>query len=311
MILGSLMRGALAAGLLAALVACGGGSSPIQPFVPDRYFALGDETSVITPSGRRYTVNALNTAGTAVDCRLEPIWVQALATQYGFVFAECNPDAATTIKALMRAAPGAKVADVRAQIDAQVAAGGFGAKDLATVLVGANDIVELYAMFPARSEEQLIADARARGEQLAAQVNRLVGLGPRVIVVTIPDVGLTPYALRQKAAFSDTDRAALLSRLTAAFNARLRVNILNDGRFVGLVLGDELTQTMVRAASAFGLSNVTEPLCTVAAPECTSATVVSGGTSTSYLWAHDRLLTFAGQQRLGSLAVDRAVNNPF
>jgi outer membrane lipase/esterase len=308
MILG---RFAIGAVLAAALVACGGGTSQVEEFRPGKYVAFGDEASTITSNGRRYAVNVLNSAGDAVDCRLEPIWVQAVATQFGFVFAQCNPDSSISTNAIMRAAPGAKVADVTAQIDAQIAAGGFAEKDLVTVLAGVNDVLEQYATYGTRSEEQITAELRTRAERLAAQVNRLVGMGARVIISTIPDLGVTPYALQQKAAFIDTDRAALLTRLSAAFNARLRVTILNDGRFVGLVLADELTQSMSRFASVYGLTNATDALCTVALPNCTTATLVTSGTSSTYLWADSLQLTYAGQQRLGALAVDRAVGNPF
>jgi len=300
----------LASMLAVLMAACGGGTSQFEPFQPARLFAFGDETSLLTPDGRKFTVNALNSTN-VVDCTLEPIWVQMLATQYGFVFAECNPDAATDTKALMRAEAGAKVDDVERQIDRQLALGGFAAKDLATLLVGANDVLEVYADFPRRSEEQLIADVRARGEKVAAQVNRLVALDVRVIVSTVPDLGLTPYALTQKGAFTDTDRAALLSRLTTAFNSRLRVNILNDGRFVGLLLADELVQSLVRAPEFFGLTNTVSAVCTVVLPDCTTLTLVDSGNSINHLWADDRRLTYSGQQRLGTLALQRATGNPF
>lgn len=298
--------------LLATLVAaCGGGTSQFEPFQPGRLLAFGDETSLLTADGRKYGVNALN-ATDVLDCTLDPIWVQMMASQYAFVFAECNPNASAETMALMRAEAGAKVDDFTRQIDRQLASGGFAAKDLATVLVGANDVLELYADFPAtRSEEQITAELRARGERLAAQVNRLVSLDVRVVVSTVPDLGLTPFAVAQKAAYTDTDRAALLSRLTAAFNSRLRVNILNDGRFVGLVLADELVQSLVRAPEFFGLTNTVAAVCTVAPPDCTSKTVVASGTSINHLWASDRHLTYAGQQRLGTTALQRATGNPF
>lgn len=302
--------GALAlVAVTAVLVACGGGTTQSEVFVPARYFAFGDETSVITATGRRYAVNVLG-AGDVVDCKLEPIWVQALATQYGFSFSQC-PNGTLPHNALMRANAGATVDGLKVQIDTQVANGGFAAKDLATVLVGANDVLAVYAGFPQRTEEQLLAEVRARGERLALQVNRLVDLGVRVIVSTIPDLGVTPYGRKQKALLTDTDRAALLSRLTAAFNGRLRVGILNDGRFVGLILADELTQTMALAPSAFGLTNVSDAVCAVALPDCTSATLVPSGSSSTYLWADDTQMGFAGQQRLGSLLIQRAIGNPF
>lgn len=301
------LTGCVAAVLLAA---CGGGTSQFDPFVPEQYVAFGDEASVIRSDGRRYTVNPLDTAG-ALSCATQPIWTQAVANQYSFVFEECNPGGATTFKALMRAAPQARVDDLKAQIDDQLARGGFAAKTLVTVMIGTNDILDLYAAYPQRTEDDLLAEARSRGERVAQQVNRLIEIGPRVIVATMPDIGLSPYALAQKAANTDTDRAALISRLVAAFNSRLRTTILNDGRYVGLVLGDEVVQSIVKLASAYGISNATDAVCTTALPGCTDQTLVDGGSSAAWLWADDRWLAYGGQLRLGSLAVARAVGNPF
>lgn len=298
-------------GLAAALAGCGGGSSQYEPFVPDQYVAFGDETSTILADGRRYSVNTMTAFGT-IDCKVDPIWTQAVANQFEFVFEQCNPDGATSFKAKMRAAPGAKADDLKTQIDNQIAAGGFTANTLVTVLLGANDVLDLYANnYPQQTEEQITAELRERGVRLAAQVNRLVELGARVIVSTVPDLGFTPYALEQKAQHSDTDRAALISRLTAAFNGRVRVNILNDGRFVGLVLADETTQSIARFPSAFGVSNATSAVCTAALPGCTTQTLVEGGSSAAWLWADDRHLAYGGQARLGNLALSRAVGNPF
>lgn len=298
------------AALVLLTAGCGGGTSQFEPFVPDEYHAFGDEASLIRADGRRWSVNPLTSAG-AVDCKTEPIWSQAVATHYGFVFEECNPDAATSFKARMRAAEGARVADLRSQIDAQLARGAFAARSVATVMVGTHDVLDLYAQFPARSEDALVSEARERGTQLAAEVNRLVELNVRVIVSTIPDLGVSPFAIAQKAAFADTDRAALLSRLTAALNGRLRVNVLNDGRFVGLVLGDEAVQSIARAPSVFGVTDAVSAVCTAALPECSTQTLVAGGSSAAWLWADGTRLAYAGHLRLGTLAVARAANNPF
>ena len=294
----------------AALVACGGGTSQFEPFEPEQYVAFGDEGSLVRSDGRRYTVNPLTTAG-AIDCKSEPLWTQAVANQYGFVFQECNPDGATTFKARMQAQLGAKADDLKTQIDTQLATGGFAAKSLATVMLGANDVLELYAQYPTRSEDSITEELRARGVRLAEQVNRLVALGVRVIVVTAPDVGLSPYALAEKANNTDTDRSALMSRLVAAFNGRVRVNILNDGRFVGLVLADELVQSMSKFPSAYSLTDVTSAVCTVALPACTTGTLVASGTSSGWLWADSTRMAYGAQLRIGSQAVSRAVGNPF
>lgn len=307
---------ALAAVAMAALLAaCGGGTTSSRTYKPERVIAFGDETSALTAGGRKFAVNALDAAD-AIDCAANPLWVQTVAAAFGYVFAECNPSNSTEVKALMRAAVAAKADDVRLQIDAQIARtdnGGLRATDLVTVLAGANDVLELYAQFPGRSEAELSAELRARGERLAAQVNRLVNLGARVIVSTVPDMGVTPFAVAEKAAKTDTDRAALLTRLTAAFNGRVRVNILNDGRFIGLVLADETVQTMSAFPASFGLVNATLGACAVALPDCTTKTLVAeaAGSALAYLWADSTRLGTPGQAQLGNVAATRALNNPF
>jgi outer membrane lipase/esterase len=105
----------------AALTSCGGGSQLVT-FAPTRFIAFGDESSVIDSTGRKFTVNALKTDLTALDCSLNPIWTQALTTYYGLVFAQCNPAAVATPTAFIRATANAKVADVVAQIDVVLSA---------------------------------------------------------------------------------------------------------------------------------------------------------------------------------------------
>lgn len=302
---------ALWAALLALLLAgCGGGTSQYDPFVPARLFSFGDEASTINPDGSTYSVNGLDAYGN-FDCTVLPIWTESLAASFGLVFAQCNRDNIADPQARSWAAPGAKVADVAAQIDTQIAAGGFRDRDLTTVFVGINDVLELYAQYPVRSEADLAAEASARGEQAAQQVNRLVAFGAKVIVVNLPDLGFTPYAANQNLLNSDTDRAALISRLTAAFNQQLGVKILLDGRYVGLVQLDQRSQVLARAGTALGFDNVTTPVCTAALPACTTATLIPGGSAGGYLWADDRWFATGGQNQIATLAIDRARHNPF
>ena len=285
----------------------------LHPFKPQRVIALGDQSSVIAADGRKYTINALNKDG-SIDCAANPIWVQAVAESFGYVFRECNPRKRADIRAFIRATPGAKVDDVRSQIDLQMTSprgGGINSQDLITLLAGTNDVLEVYSQYPQRSETDLLAELNVRGDRLAAQVNRLVSLGARVVVSTVPDMGATPYAAQQKASFGDTDRAALLSRLTGAFNARLRTSIVNDGRFVGLVLADEMVQSQVKMPSTFGLTNVRGPACLVGPPDCTSKTLAAGATAARWLWADATNMSAAGHSRLGALAVGRVVGTAF
>jgi outer membrane lipase/esterase len=292
----------------ALLSACGGGTSSFEAFQPGRVLAFGDEISTLAPDGRKYALNALKADG-SIDCESNPIWIQSVANLYGFRFAQCL-GTATEAKAITRAAPGANVADVTAQIDAQVAAG-VRDKDLALVLVGLNDVRQIYEGRAAgESEDLLLARARERGILAGLQVNRLVALGARVIVATAPDLGVTPYG-RAKG----TADAALLTRLSAAFNGRIRVTILNDGRFVGLVLADEMLQTAVAVPAAYGLTDAITPACrsTNALPNCNAdaASLVEGASATAWLWADDLRFGTIGQLQLGNIAASRAQLNPF
>lgn len=297
----------------AALAACGGGTSQIDPFAPTRILAFGDESSTLTSDGKKYSINGVVDATGAFDCKLNPIWVQTVATAFGLVFPQCNPDNKSPTQGVMYAAPGAKVADLKATLDTHFSTSGFGPKDLATIMIGANDVFELYGQFPAQSRDTLIEAAKTRGRLLGDQVNRIANANGRVIISTLPDLGLTPFARAEKATKTDTDRAALITTLTNEFNLAMRLTIINDGRLIGLVLLDEATQAIDKFPSAFGYANVTSAAClaTVALPNCTTKTLLTDASADTWLWASDRLLGSAGQARLGALAQSRAKTNPF
>jgi len=299
-------------GATVLLAACGGGSSQIDPFSPTRLLAFGDETSALRSDGTKYTVNATDTSNATV-CSSNPVWVQTLATYYGLVFKQCNTSNLAATTAVMYATAGAKVADVAAQVDQQFALDGFSGKDLVTVLAGANDVLELYASYGAQSEEILGNEAEARGKALANTINTIANAGGKVIVSTMQDMGVTPFAVAEKTSHADVDRAKLLSELSSRFNLGLRLNIINDGHKIGLILTDELLQNAAKYPSYYSLSNSTEAACLDAyqPPLCTDKTLVSAATASSYMWASKTLLGPAVQARIASLAQTRATNNPF
>lgn len=307
--------------LMSALLASCGGGTQVERFVPQRLIAIGDETSVINADHTKFTVNALATENDTLGCVANPIWVQVLAGVYGLVFEQCNA-AGAPVTALMLATPNATVSSIAAQT-AQI--GPLTGTDLLTVLAGANDILAKYALYNTtvngvvQTEAVLIADLETLGATLAAQVNGLADAGGKVLVATVPDLGLTPFATAQKAANTDTDRAALLTRLTARFNAKLRANIVNDGRRIGLLLADELVQTVVKFPSLYGYVNVTAAACldTAVLPACTTSTLqpasgdVAAAGSFGWLWADALRLSPGGHGQLGNLAASRAAGNPF
>jgi phospholipase/lecithinase/hemolysin len=305
-----------AAALLVVLAACGG--SAAEPFRPTRLVALGDEMSVLTSDGRKYSVNAFKSDGTTLDCAANPLWIQSLASAFGLTFAECNPNAVAQPTAQTLALPQAQVAfddgstanTLVAQVDAFLASAP-GEDVLVTILIGTNDIVEQYGKYPGTPEDQLLATLGERGRQVAAQINRVALAGPAVLAVTVPDLGLSPFGIAQKAANTDTDRAALLTRLTDAFNSGMRLEMINDGRMIGVVFGDQEVRDIVRDPPVYGFANVSAGVCAVALPGCYTNTLVANGNAINYLWADGLRFSPGGQARLGLLAQVRALNNPF
>ena len=177
-------RGLTAAAVVALLSACGGGTSQYEPFLPERMLVFGDEYSYLTPagfpgetwgtdgSGRKFGVNVFNPADATsrpglLNCENEPLWFQAVASQYGFTFAECDPTPDTTAdrKGFIYAQPFARVAEVKAQVEA-VPAAQWGNLVMTTVLAGVHDIVDIYENRGSKSRDALLADAAARGKEL-------------------------------------------------------------------------------------------------------------------------------------------------
>jgi outer membrane lipase/esterase len=313
---------ALAAGLLVA--SCGGGQQ-VSSFHPSRLVSFGDETSLIVDinndgNGSKYGVNATVSADDQTRvCTGNPLWNQSVAAAYGFVFPQCNPPPAVdSPTSRIRATFGARAADLGSQIDAQQAESPLGAGDLVTVLIGENDVIAQYQQYPVLSEVEITANVEAAGEETGRQVNRLADLGAKVLLATTPDAGVTPFALAENLAHADTDRAAMLTRLSAAFNASLRGTITNDGKRIGLILFDEFLSAVAKFPGLDGFTNTTDGVCDLtrsalippSSLDCTAQTFVTDGTA-AYLWADDRHIGPTAQNIFGSLAITRAQNNPF
>jgi outer membrane lipase/esterase len=319
----------LAAGLsLVLLAACGGGTEQVTPFDPNRYLVFGDEMSVLTrdaPLGRKYTVNALDSDGN-VSCLTNTsnqpsrLWTQILAGAFNFVFAECNPNAAT-VNAFIYAAPGAKADDFAAQVEAaRVVHGDFGCRDMMSVLIGVNDVIDLfetvYLANPTSATQNAVADELgARGARLGRAITALTdGNATNIIVSTIPRMNQTPYASLQAVAHPNSDVRNALSAFSRAFNDALRENIPNDGSRWGLVELDALINAGVSNPGTYNLNNVTDAACrpdTWGTPNCTTDTLVNNGNANTWLWASDRWMGWRAHLNLGNFARTRARDNPF
>jgi hypothetical protein len=293
------------------LVACSD-SEFAEPFVAERVVAFGDESSVIEADGRKYNVNDFTDG--RLDCAKNPIWVQELAAFYGKPFPAC---AGTSTNALSvnHARAGATVDDLRQQVDAHIAGDRFAEKDMVTMFVGLHDVLAQYARLATDGEAAITARLREAGELLGAQVNRVAQAGPPVLVVTLPDVARMPFGAAEEAA--NPGRGALLSRLTSAFNTAMRLEIINDGRMIGLVDAFDLFGAMTRFPGNYGIVNATTASCAATAvlPDCSTQTLIqvngAAVNPVTYLWADALHFGPTGHRYLTIVAASRARNNPF
>ena len=319
MTLSGILRGAAAALCIGLVGGCGGSSDTVEPFKPAGVVAFGDELSFLGPGGAKYTVNALEDDGT-ISCDTYPLWIQVVARDFGVRF-ETDPclKADEVPRGRIFATPGAKVADVATQVDAFLATASPASVHLALMWAGSNDILELYAQYPAQTESALADQAFARGRALAALAN-LVGLsGHPVVIVTALDMGLSPMA---RAAGPDAQR--VMSMLSKEFNSAIHVNLLQDGRRVGIVFGEGEVQNATEVPSSYGYENVLVGSCLESAPlpTCTTDTTIfpdlpatsqDEGVNIAVLslWADGTRPGPSFHGRIGSLALSRARNNPF
>ena len=297
--------------LCVLLAACGGGGQ-VTKFVPGRVLSFGDENSVITTSGRNYSINGLNADQTAIDCGVNRVWNQILANAYGLAFPECAGSQLAPASRIL-ALPGAQVANVKDQIDQFLISDRFNSNDLVTLMAGPNDLWAQYALYDGSNEPALIAAMEMAGNLVATQVNRIATAGARVIIATMPDQSLTPLALAQRAANPGVDRAELIKRLMTAFHTQLRITIVNDGRRIGLVLADELTQQIAQFPGNYSYTNIDAAAClnTVVLPDCTSSTLNSGATAANWLWSDSTHPSPGFHAAWGEAARVRVENNPF
>ncbi|HMN74715.1 MAG TPA: SGNH/GDSL hydrolase family protein [Burkholderiaceae bacterium] len=320
-------HGLTLAAITALLAACGGSES--VNFVPARVLSFGDESSVITADGKKYTINGIvpnsGIPGT-VECVFNPIWNQVLATSYGLSFAQCPGSVqGSTPTSLILAREGATATGTRdidfpQQITRQLAAapaggGGINSNDLVTVLIGVNDVVSIYERYKSGeiTSPEATSLAEQTGEAIASQLNRITAAGGKIIIETVPDVGVTPYALAE-----DANGRALLETLTSRLNARLLVTMDNDGRKIGLIEINPYLFAIIGNPVGYGYANVTDGACLAAypLPNCTSATLKtnpdgSDATPTTWLWASALQPSAGAHQQMGNLASSRAHNQPF
>lgn len=371
---GRRLRLGLAAAAVLAAAGCGGGDT-VDSFDPRRLIVFGDEASVLSgtpaavpgpaasqpaPIGSKYSVNTLDTEETDTSPAedLEPkagdpanlgaaygncvsgrLWIQNLADEYGFGFEQCKDD--KPVRAFTFAEPGAKVAGVKAQIDAFLQSDSFSSRDLVAIYVGTNDIHEIYLGVTSASQckydpsdpdssGSAARAARQRGSNLADQVKRVAdnGSGGRTLFITVLNQGDTPFARNENRIHSDFDRRDCLENLTDAFNGGLRADGPTDGRIAGLVaFAEDDAAVILDNPDDFDYDNAVDAACTTPAPDdaaqpgvradlpallkCTTANRKEDAKSHRYFWAGPLNFGIDIHDELGDAAVRRADRNPF
>ncbi|WP_198320691.1 hypothetical protein [Azohydromonas aeria] len=326
-LLSRLLPAVLALSTLASVGGCGGGERA-EPFVPTRIYAFGDELSLLQSDGRKYGVNYWDSSAGALDCATYPLWIQTLASHYGMAFEQC-PGSYATFNAVTRATVGATVAGLEQQVSSYLLNDQPTSTHLVTMLVGSHDVLAAYQAWLDGARGTDAANAaqaavKVAAENLALQVNRVVQAGAPVLIGFVPDLGYSPYAQAQEAAYAGEGRAAMLSTLTTVFNNALQSSGQGEnsskglayyglgGTDYGLILDGSSWVTSVATGSSADSYNAT-PLClnTARLPDCTSLTLASGADVDNWVWADGTRPGVAYQAKMGSRAVTQATNLPF
>lgn len=261
------------------------------------------------------------TTTTTYFCNVPTIWVQTVAQAFGKGYrSACTLSANAGAESY--AVPGAKVADVIAQINANKASLNSGV--LVTIMAGQNDILGEYQSLgnaPTQTNlEAAQARLRAQADLLANAVQGIFATGAKVVLALTPDLGESPLAYANSAAGK-----AVLSALTKSFNDHLYITRLgsSSGRQLVGVNSHELTanrnngyvhstalcdptsssallpdgQTVAANAINYSLERL---------KACNTNSYVTGGNLSSYLWADEVRFAPTGHAWIGSIAATRA-----
>jgi outer membrane lipase/esterase len=186
--------------------------------------------------------------------------------------------------------------------------GSFKATDLVTVLAGGNDLFyqsgaitptitalvtagQTPAAAQATAVTTAVTEMAKAGAELAAYVNtQILAKGAKyVVVVNLPSVSKTPYALTQ-----DVATQGLIDTMANTFNSALKAGLAGKA---GVVMVDAYSESNNQAAtpSVYGLTNVKDTACSKTSPAnplggqsltCTEKSLVAGDTS-RYQYADD------------------------
>lgn len=312
----SLRRAVVVAACASAALLSACGSSTVESQVtPARFIAFGDGFADVGQSGSKYTVND----GSVNN------WVSQLATVFnktitpsaagGLGYARANvrvvakPDLVGSSTSLT----------VKEQIDAFLASSNTMANDdIIVVNAGASDIVAEMKALNANTitQDQFTANVKQAGQDLGAQVRRLVAAGGKHVVVVGPyNLGNSPWAIA-------LNQRSVLTDATTTFNQAMLVSINDLGANVLYVDATYYYNLAVGTPAGYSMTNVVNVVCTSVDPGvgigvgtneinsslCNTSTILSGATYDTYLYADKLYLTPNANRLFGSYAYDKLRN---
>lgn len=295
----------------AALLAACGSSTTESAVAPERFIAFGDAYNDVGQKGSRYTVND----GSVNN------WTLQVAANYGKPLAAASAGGKSyavgnaRVKDKPDAAGNASTPTITEQIDTFLASGSFAASDVVFLSGGISDVIAGMAAVQAgtQTEAAMVAAARKAGEDMAAQVRRLVNAGAKYVVVTgTYDLSKTPWA-------KSIGREALLTDASSRFNDGLLVGIVDLGGNVLYVDSAYYVNLYTSVPGNYAFNNATAAVCTSVDPTngigigagqvnsalCNASTLLSGANQDAYVFADAVYLTPSAQRQFGTYAYNR------
>ncbi len=237
-----------------------------------------------------------------------PVWVQDLAAQLGLPIPQASLLGGTDF-AYGGAETGSAPLHPQAPIDLPSQLMQFTLSHpaaiphaLYTVSVGSNDVLDATAAYSANPGGALADVAQAVGNEVSF-ISALAADGARdLVVLNVPDLGKTPQ---------ETGRgqgvAQIASYLSATYDAQLTASLASltaaDHLNLHLVDAYSLLDQAVANPSAFGLTNVTQPIWTGTYNNPANGTAsVTGAAQNSYLFFDNLHPTVTGHEFLAVAA---------
>ena len=296
----------------AALLAACGSSTTESAISPTRFIAFGDANTDVGQNGSRYTVND----GSVNN------WTLQVAANYGKPLTAASAGGTSysvgnaRIKAKPDAAGKTGTLTITEQIDTFLASGGsFGASDVVFMSGGISDVIAgtQAVLAGTQTEAAMVAASRQAGEDMAAQVKRLVNAGAKYVVLTgTYNLSKTPWA-------KAIGRESLLTDASSRFNEGLLVGIVDLGANVLYIDSAYYVNLYTSSPGSYGFDNATDAVCTsvdatngigigagqVNSSLCNTSTLRAGANQDKYTFADSVYMTPSAQRQFGTYAYDR------